>query len=382
MNFKGILEGLREKGLFRRIKNIERISGKYIYEGGREYLDFSSSNYLGYRDSEWMKKTLVDAVKRYGVGSGASRLVVGTADIYGDLEELLARKKKQERALLFNSGYDANIGIISTLYGKDDVIYCDKLNHASIYDGIKMSGAHMVRYLHNDMEDLEKKIVKTREKYERALIVVDSVFSMEGDKAPLRKLVDLKERYNIELMVDEAHGGGVLGRDGMGASEEAGVLERIDINMGTFSKAYGSQGAYVASSEDIIDYLINRCRSLIYTTSLPPAVIACNLEAVKRAEGDREARERLGALSDYLRSELEKIGMGTLGSETNIIPIVVGDNERTLWMSERLREEGIMIPAIRKPTVTTPRLRASLSANHSIEDVDRLIGCLKRLKSL
>ncbi len=382
MNLKGILEGLREKGLFRRIKNIERISGKYIYEGGREYLDFSSSNYLGYRDSEWLKKTLIDAVKRYGVGSGASRLVVGTADIYRELEELLASKKKQERALLFNSGYDANIGIISTLYGKDDVIYCDKLNHASIYDGINMSGAHMVRYLHNDMEDLEKKIVKTREKYERALIVVDSVFSMEGDKAPLKKLVEIKERYNIELMVDEAHGGGVLGRNGMGLSEEAGVLERIDINMGTFSKAYGSQGAYVASSEDIINYLINRCRSLIYTTSLPPAVIACNLEAVKRAERDREARERLADLSDYLRSELEKIGMKTLDSETNIIPIVVGDNERTLWMSERLREEGIMIPAIRKPTVTTPRLRASLSANHSIEDLDRLIECLKRLKSL
>ncbi len=382
MNFKKILEGLRENGLFRRIKNIERISGKYIYEGGKKYLDFSSSNYLGYRDSEWMKKTLVDAVKRYGVGSGASRLVVGTADIYGELEALLAHKKKQERALLFNSGYDANIGIISTLYSKGDVIYCDKLNHASIYDGIKMSGAHMVRFLHNDMKDLERKILKTRGGYGRALIVVDSVFSMEGDKAPLKKLVELKERYNIELMVDEAHGGGVLGRNGMGASEEAGVLDRVDINMGTFSKAYGSQGAYVASSEDIIDYLINRCRSLIYTTSLPPAVIACNLEAVKRAEGDRESRERLASLSDYLRNELKKIGIASLDSETNIIPIVVGDNEETVWMSERLREEGIMIPAIRKPTVTTPRLRASLSANHSTEDLDKLIESLRRLKGL
>ena len=382
MKIKNILENLREKGLFRRIKNIERISGKYIYEGGKKYLDFSSSNYLGYRDSEWMKKTLVDAVKRYGVGSGASRLVVGTADIYGELEKLLARKKKQEKALLFNSGYDANIGIISTLYDKGDIIYCDKLNHASIYDGIKMSGAHMVRYLHNDMEDLERRIVKTREGYERALIVVDSVFSMDGDKAHLEKLVELKERYNIELMVDEAHGGGVLGRSGMGASEEAGVLERVDINMGTFSKAYGSQGAYVASSEEVIDYLINRCRSLIYTTSLPPAVIACNLEAVKRAEGDREARERLASLSDYLRKELERIEIGTLDSETNIIPIVVGDNEKTVWMSERLKEAGIMIPAIRKPTVTTPRLRASLSANHCKEDVDKLIENLRKLKSL
>lgn len=382
MKIKSILENLREKGLFRRIKDIERISGKYIYEGGKKYLDFSSSNYLGYRDSEWMKKTLVDAVKRYGVGSGASRLVVGTADIYGELEKLLAHKKKQEKALLFNSGYDANIGIISTLYSKGDIIYCDKLNHASIYDGIKMSGAHMVRYLHNDMDDLERRIVKTREGYGRALIVVDSVFSMDGDKAPLMKLVELKERYDIELMVDEAHGGGVLGKSGMGASEEAGVLERIDINMGTFSKAYGSQGAYVASSEEIIDYLINRCRSLIYTTSLPPAVIACNLEAVKRAEGDREARKRLTTLSDYLREELKKLEIETLDSETNIIPIVVGDNEKTVWISEKLKEAGIMIPAIRKPTVTTPRLRASLSANHCKEDVDNLIENLRKLKSL
>jgi len=382
MNLKNILRELKEKGLFRRIKNIERISGKYIYEGGRRYLDFSSSNYLGYRDSEWMKKVVVDAVKKYGMGSGASRLVVGTADVYEELEEFLANRKKQEKALLFNSGYDANIGIISTLYGRGDVIYCDKLNHASIYDGIKMSGAEMVRYIHNDMEDLEKKIIKTRKGYERALIVVDSVFSMEGDRAPLRSLVELKERYNIELMVDEAHGGGVLGRSGMGASEEAGVLEKVDINMGTFSKAYGSQGAYVASSEEVIDYLINRCRSLIYTTSLPPAVIACNLEAMKRSENDSENRERLARLSDYLRKELRRLGIETLLSETNIIPIVVGDNEETVRLSEELKEAGIMIPAIRKPTVTTPRLRASLSANHSIEDIDKLVENIGRLKNL
>lgn len=380
MDYKDILDGLKEKGLLRRIKDIKKLSGKFIIEGGKKYLDFSSSNYLGYRDSKWMKEKAIEAIKKYGIGSGASRLVVGTADVYKEIEEYLALKKQQEKALLFNSGYDANIGIISTLYGKGDVIYCDKLNHASIYDGIKMSGAKMIRYKHSDVDDLEKKILKTRKDYKKALIVTDTVFSMDGDKARLKEIVKLKEENDIELMIDEAHGGGVLGAGGMGLAEEEGVLERVDINMGTFSKAYGSQGAYVAASSDIIDYLINHCRSLIYTTSLPPVIVACSLEAMKQSEVEGKKREALKSLSEYLREELERIGLDTLESQTNIIPVVVGDNEKTVKISEVLKERGIMIPAIRKPTVATPRLRLSLSVNHSKEDVDRFIKELKEIK--
>jgi len=379
LEIRKILDSLKEKGLFRRIKDIDKIQGKYIHSMGKKFLDFSSSNYLGYRDSEWMKVVATEAVEEYGMGSGASRLVVGTADIYRELEEYIAKEKQKEKALLFNSGYDANIGIISTLYGKGDVIYCDKLNHASIYDGIKMSDANMVRYKHSDIEDLERKIIKTRKDHKQALIVVDSVFSMDGDKARLAELVELKERYSIDLMVDEAHGGGILGERGMGLCEEEGVLDKVDLNMGTFSKAYGSQGAYVATSTDRIEYLINNCRSLIYTTSLPPAVVACSMEAMKRAHEDKDARGYLAALSDYLRMQLREMGVSTLGSETNIIPIVVGDNEKTVEISDKLLKAGIMIPAIRKPTVNTPRLRLSLSANHTKEDVDNLIESLKPL---
>lgn len=379
MKIKEILESLKERGLFRMIKDIERIEGKYIFIGGMKYLDLSSSNYLGYRDSQWMKEAAVEGIEKYGMGSGASRLVVGSADVYKELEEYIALEKKQEKALLFNSGYDANLGIISTLYGEGDVIYCDKLNHASIYDGIKMSGARMVRYQHNNMDDLERKIAKTRGEHKRALIVVDTVFSMDGDRADLKKLVELKNRYNITLMVDEAHGGGVLGDTGMGLAEELGVLEDVDLNMGTFSKAYGSQGAYVAGKKEVIDYLINHCRSLIYTTSLPPAVINCNLKAMRTAHGEKEKREYVQALSDYVRMTAGALGVDTLDSETNIIPLVVGDNEKTLEVSQELLKRGMIIPAIRKPTVTTPRLRLSISANHTKADIDQLMENLKEI---
>ncbi len=262
------LVSLKGEGLFREIKNIEKLEGKHIWMDGKKYLDFSSSNYIGFRDDVRIIKAAREALEKYGMGSGASRIVVGTANLYNELEELIAMEKKKEAALLFNSGYDANLGIISTMVGKKDVVFCDKLNHASIYDGISLSGAKLIRYRHNDMKDLENKLKMFRKGYKRALLVVDSVFSMDGDRANLKELVRLKEDHNIILMIDEAHGGGVLGDNGMGLAEEENVLEKIDINMGTFSKAYGSQGAYVTASKEIIDYLINHCRSLIYTTSI------------------------------------------------------------------------------------------------------------------
>ncbi|WP_319370195.1 8-amino-7-oxononanoate synthase [uncultured Ilyobacter sp.] len=367
------LISLKGEGLFREIKNIEKLEGKYIWMEGEKYLDFSSSNYIGFRDDDRIIEAAKDALEKYGMGSGASRVVVGTATLYKELEELIASEKRKEAALLFNSGYDANLGIISTILGKNDVVFCDKLNHASIYDGIVLSGAKMIRFRHNDMKDLESKLKMFRKGYQRALIVVDSVFSMDGDKADLREIVRLKKKYDVTLMIDEAHGGGVLGENGLGLAEEMDVLEEVDINMGTFSKAYGSQGAYVAASKEVIDYLINHCRSLIYTTSIPPVVIGASLEAMKLTKGEKVRREHLKYIGDYLRSRLKEAEIDTLESTTQIVPVVVGDNDETLGLSIFLRDHGIMAPAIRKPTVTTPRIRISLSSNHSKEDIDFLV---------
>ncbi len=373
---KNELKKLKEEKLFRVIKDIDKIEGKYIYINGKKYLDFSSSNYLGLRDDDNIKKEVVRVVEEYGFGSGASRLVVGTNKLYDRLEKLISSIKKQEKTLFFNSGYDANLGIISTLFGKKDVIFCDKLNHASIYDGIFMSGAKLVRYKHNDINDLRKKIEKYRKEYENALIVTDTIFSMDGDRAKLDKLVEIKKEYNILLMIDEAHGGGILGRSGGGLSEEMNLLEDIDINMGTFSKAYGGQGAYVSSKEEIIDYLINKCRSLIYTTSLPPSVVAGNIKAVELGKQDGFRRQRVEENSRYLREELVKKGYSIGESTSQIIPIIFDSNEKALEKSNYLFEKGIMLPAIRKPTVVEPRLRISLGYLIEKNDIDKLLELL------
>lgn len=375
---KEILAELKEASLFREIKDIDKIEGKYIYIGGKKYLDFSSSNYLGLRDDARIKEAVKAAVDEYGVGSGASRLVVGTCDVYDKLEAQMTKLKKQEKTLFFNSGYDANLGTISTLYGKEDIIFCDKLNHASIYDGIFLSGAFMVRYKHNDMEDLEKKIQKYRAKYKKALIVTDTVFSMDGDKALLCDLVKLKKEYNIELMIDEAHGGGVLGEHGSGLAEELGLLEEIDINMGTFSKAYGGQGAYVSSSRDVVDYLINKCRSFIYTTALPPSVAAGNLEAVKISLEEGYRRKKVEELGIYLRENLKKLGYNTGLSTSQIIPVIFESSEEALELSRVFMEHGVLVPAIRKPTVVEPRIRISLGALINKEDIDILIDIFEK----
>ena len=375
--FKDELEDLKSKGLFRSIKNIERIEGKYIYIEGKKYLDLSSSNYLGLRDDPRIKDGVKKAVDLYGFGSGASRLVCGTADVYMELEDLLRTEKKQESALFFNSGYDANLGVISCIMGKSDVIFCDKLNHASIYDGISLSGAKLVRYKHNDMEDLEKKLIKHREGFEKAMIISDTLFSMDGDLAKLKELVDLKEAHGALLMIDEAHAGGVFGKNGMGLAELEGLLEKVDINMGTFSKAYGGQGAYICASKIIIEYLVNKTRSLIYTTAIPPAVAAGNLEAMKIARDESWRREKLLELAAYLRGNLKNLGLDTMGTDSQIIPVVCASNEKALELSQELYRRGIFVPAIRKPTVTKPRLRVSMGALLDKKDIDFFVEELK-----
>lgn len=376
MNYKLELEKLKKENLYREIKAIDKLEGKYLFMKEKKYLDFSSSNYLGLRDDERIVEAVKKALDTYGLGSGASRLVVGNARVFDELEEYLAKSKGKEKALVFNSGYDLNLGVISAIANEKTLIFCDKLNHASIYDGIKLSGAKLVRYKHNDMTDLRNKLEEYKN-YQDKLLITDTVFSMDGDKAKLLEIVKLKKEYNFDIMIDEAHGGGVLGQKGSGLWEELDVGKDIDIIMGTFSKAYGGQGAYVVGDRDFIDFLINKTRSLIFTTSLPPAIIAGNFEALKISVEENFRREKLIANSTYLRNRLQELGFETGESETQIIPILMKDNEEALAYYEKLLEKGIYLPAIRKPTVTRPRLRISLSYNLDIEDIRYLVDSLR-----
>lgn len=379
MTYKKKLESLKDQSLYREIRKIEKLEDKYLYINGQKYLDFSSSNYLGLRDDKRVVKAVKKALDIYGFGSGASRLVVGNSKIFDELEELLAELKGKEKALIFNSGYDLNLGVISSITDENSYIFCDKLNHASIYDGINLSKANLIRFKHNDMADLEKKLEKYIDKKDK-LLVTDTVFSMDGDRAKLKEIVELKEKYGFKIMVDEAHAGGVLGTNGMGLVEELGLTKQVDIIMGTFSKAYGGQGAYVAGSEEFINFLINTTRSLIYTTALPPCIVAGNLEAIKISLKEKFRKVDLEEKSEYLREKLINLGYNIGESTTQIIPVMMESNEEALYYHKKLIENAIYLPAIRKPTVVKPRLRVSLGYNISKEDIDCLIENLKILK--
>ncbi|MBN1468333.1 MAG: pyridoxal phosphate-dependent aminotransferase family protein [Fusobacteriaceae bacterium] len=380
MDYKIELEKLKEAFLYREIKKIEKLEGKYIFFEGKKYLDFSSSNYLGLRDDRRIIEIMKKALDEYGVGSGASRLVVGTAKVFEELEEYLAKLKNKDKALFFNSGYDLNLGVISAIANKGTYVFCDKLNHASIYDGISLSKSNLIRYKHNDIKDLERNLEKYKG-VEDKLLVTDTVFSMDGDKAKLKEIVKLKDKYGFRIMVDEAHAGGVLGENGMGLVEAENLYERIDIIMGTFSKAYGGQGAYVVGDKDFIEYLINKTRSLIYTTSLPPSIVAGNLEALKISINEKFRKETLKENSEYLRETLNKEGFFIGESETQIIPVIFDSNEEALFYYEELLKKGIYLPAIRKPTVMKARLRISLGYKIEKIDIDYLINALVEIKN-
>ena len=298
--------------------------------------------------------------------------MTGSTSLHHALEEKVAEFKGKPAALVFNSGYQANVGVISALCGKDDCIFSDRLNHASIVDGIRLSGANLFRFRHNDTNHLEELLEKNRKNFRNALIVTETVFSMDGDVAPLEGIANLKEKYDSTMMVDEAHATGIFGDKGSGMVEEKGLAARIDIIMGTFSKALGGFGAYVASSQAICDYLVNTCRSFIYSTSLPPSVIAADIEALNIIEEEPYRRERLLSSADRLRGILKEKGFNVRGS-SQIIPIIIGDNKKTVIMSEYLKEKGYWVTPVRPPTVPAgeARIRISLTYDHSEEVIDK-----------
>ncbi|MGD0845723.1 MAG: 8-amino-7-oxononanoate synthase [Geobacteraceae bacterium] len=349
---------------------------------GREVLLLCSNNYLGLADHPVLKEAAIRAVEQYGTGSGASRLVSGNMELHEALEARIASFKRTDAALLFNSGYAANTGVIPAIVGKGDVIFSDRLNHASIVDGALLSRARLVRYPHNDVASLRRLLAGT-EPAGRRLIVSDGVFSMDGDLASLADLVKLKKEFGALLMVDDAHGTGVLGETGRGSAELFNVMAEIDIQMGTFGKALGSFGAYIAASREIVDYLVNRARSFIFSTALPPAVLAASLAALDLVDSEEGARlrKRVADNTDLFRSALQEAGFSTMASETQIIPLFVGDAGPTMEFSQQLLAEGIFVQGIRPPTVPADscRLRCTVMATHTMEELAWAAETIKRI---
>lgn len=347
-----------------------------------EGLDFSSNDYLGLSNHPRLKEAARIAVDKFGTGSSASRLLSGDTPLHHELEDKAARFKGKESALLFNSGYQANVGIISALLGKGDAIFSDKLNHASIIDGMLLSGADIFRFHHNDSVHLEFLLEKHARRFRNCLIVTETVFSMDGDLAPIGELVKLKEKYNCRIMVDEAHATGIFGKNGTGMAEESVMTERIDFIMGTFSKALGSFGAYLACSEQVKSYLINTCRSFIYSTSLPPSVIAANIESLELVQEEHFRRKELLQNADYFRNELKGLGLEVRGS-SQIVPLILGESEKAITLSTRLQERGYRVLPIRPPTVPAgeARLRFSLNYEHSKEMLGELIDVISNINT-
>ena len=357
----------------RRLQVVEEVlPGGRVRVAGQVLLNLSSNDYLGLAQDPRLIEAAQAAAARWGAGAGASRLVVGHLALHEAVEAQLAEFKGAEAAVIFPTGYMANVGTIAGLMGPGDVIFCDRLNHASIYDGIKLSGATLKRFPHRDLNRLED-LLREPGAARRRLIVTDSVFSVDGDLAPLQDLVNLKARYGAWLMIDEAHATGVLGERGAGLAEALGVSREVDIHMGTFSKALGSQGGYVAGDRRLVDYLHNRARSFIYSTALAPPVLGAIDQALKIVAQEPERRRYLLGEAETFRRDLLAAGLDILGSETQIIPVLVGDNACTLAFAAELRAQGLMAVALRPPTVPPgrARVRFSLSAAHSREDLAR-----------
>lgn len=376
---------LKEQSLDRQMRTVDPMAGergKRIGVSQKRLLNLASNNYLGLAHDQRLVDASIQAVKEWGAGATASRLVTGNYALYADLEKRLAEWKQREGALVFANGYQANTGVISALVGRGDAVFSDRLNHASIVDGIVLSRAEHYRYRHNDPEHLEF-LLKKHAHVRRKLIVTDTVFSMDGDMAPLASLVELRNRYEALLMVDEAHAGGVRGERGEGLCHELGLHDQVDVIMGTFSKAFGVYGAYVCADEIVIRYLTSKARSLIYSTALPPSVIASIHAALSIIQEDTWRRERLRENAVWFRETLRNLGFSVEDGDTPIIPLTLGDNELTLQYSRMLEERRIAAVAIRPPTVPvgTARIRFTVMATHTRAELQWAANQLQAIKA-
>ncbi len=377
--FEKELKDIKNKGLYRRLRIVESEQSSKIIIDGKEVILLSSNNYLGFTNHPKIKQAAKEAIDRYGAGSGAARLISGNCILYKKLEEKIAEFKGTEAALVFGSGYLANISILSTVVEEGDLILSDELNHASIIDGCRLSKAEKIIYRHKDTRHIED--VLSKNKGRRILIVTEGVFSMDGDIAPLPEIIDIAKKYFAMVMVDDAHGTGVLGERGKGTAEHFGIEKGIDIHMGTLGKALGAYGAYAAGDKGLVEFLINKARGFIFTTALPPSVLASAIKAIEILEEWPHLIKRLWENRDYIVNGLKNFGFDTMGCETAIIPILIGNAEKTLRMSEGLFEDGIYVPAIRPPTVpeNTCRLRLTVMAEHTKEELNKALEAFEKI---
>ena len=373
------LKKMKDEKRYFYLKSIDGASGERVTIDGREMTMFASYNYLGLITHPKIKKAAIEAIEKYGTGAAGVRLLAGTTKIHEKLEAKIAKFKGAEDAVTYSSGYVTNLAAITTLCQRGDLVVIDKLDHASIIDGCLLSGAHHKSFLHNNMESLERILTNSRS-YVNKLIIVDAVYSMDGDVANLPEISRLAKKYNAKMMVDEAHSIGVLGKTGHGIEEHFGLKGAVDIHMGTLSKTIPSIGGYIAGDKNLINYLKHNSRPFIFSASLPPVAAATAIACLEVIEDEPERIANLQKNIKQFKDGLSSMGFNTMNSTTSIVPILVGEEEDTLKLCKMVNDEGIFICPILFPAIPkgTNRLRAHVLANHTSEDIDRTLGIFER----
>ncbi|QZY55429.1 glycine C-acetyltransferase [Crassaminicella profunda] len=376
------LEDLKSRGLYNVIDPLQGANGPVIKISGKELINLSSNNYLGLATHERLIEATMKATKKYGVGAGAVRTINGTLDIHIELEEKLAAFKHTEGAIVFQSGFNCNMGAIGAVMDKNDAILSDELNHASIIDGCRLSRAKIIRYKHSDMDDLRRvaKEVKESGQYNKIMVITDGVFSMDGDIAKLPEIIEIAEEFDLITYVDDAHGSGVLGK-GAGTVKHFGLSDKVDFQIGTLSKAIGVVGGYVAGKKDLIDWLKVRARPFLFSTSITPGAAAACIEAVGILTESTELHDRLWENGNYLKKGLKQLGFDIGKSETPITPCIIGEETKTQEFSKRLNEEGVYAKSIVFPTVPkgTGRVRNMPTAGHTKEMLDKALAIYEKV---
>jgi len=373
------LTTIHKAGWHRSVTTIESRPSAIVQIEGKSFLNFASNDYLGLAGDDRLIAAAIAATQTYGTGSTGSRLITGNRELHRQLECAIARLKQTEDAIVFSSGYLANLGTIAAIVGKRDLILSDQFNHSSLRNGAIVSGATILNYAHCDMQDLQTKLIQQRSHFQRCLVLTDTVFSMDGDLCPLPQLLDLADEFSCMVLVDEAHATGVMGQTGAGCVEHFGCTGRSLIQMGTLSKSLGSLGGYVTGSSTLIDFLRNRAASWIYTTGLSPADTAAAIAAIEILQHEPQRREKLWQNIVIFKQQIIQHSLELLPSESAIVCLPLPDVETALRVGQRLRDAGIFAPAIRPPTVPTSRIRMTMMATHDRQHIEQLTSALSRL---
>lgn len=376
---KDKIQELKDQGVYRKLPVLQGASGPEVLLNGKNVINLSSNNYLGFANHPRIKAAAIAAVEKYGAGSGAVRTIIGNMSIHEEMEEVLSKFKREEAAFVYQSGFNCNAGTIQAVTEAGDIIISDELNHASIIDGSRLSRADKGIYKHSDMDSLEAVLKDARDKYRNILIITDGVFSMDGDVAKLPEIVQLAEKYEAMTYVDDAHGSGVLGESGRGTVDHFGLHGRVDFTIGTLSKAIGAVGGYVAGSRTMYEWLSHRARPVLFSTSMPPAAAGAIIEAVKMLSESTEYTDMLWDNAKYFKEKMGTLGFDIGNSQTPITPVIIGDETKTMEFSRRLLDKGVFVSGIVFPTVPkgTGRLRCMVTAGHSKEQLDKAVEAFK-----